>query len=46
MVIKEWRERQVEILRVKDEEEDIAKNDLKIQASKVSKQKMIFLKTF
>ena len=36
-VIKEWREKQIEHLKVKDEEEEIAKNDLKAQAAKVTR---------
>ena len=34
-VIKEWRERQAEVLRVKDEAEENARNSLKDQAAKV-----------
>merc|ERR1711892_159530 len=34
LVIKEWREKQIEHLKVKDEEEEVAKNDLKAQAAK------------
>eukprot|EP00090_Calanus_glacialis_P042683 TRINITY_DN7567_c0_g1_i2.p1 TRINITY_DN7567_c0_g1~~TRINITY_DN7567_c0_g1_i2.p1 ORF type:complete len:212 (-),score=62.73 TRINITY_DN7567_c0_g1_i2:131-706(-) len=33
-VIKEWREKQIEHLKAKDEEEEIAKTDLKAQAAK------------
>ena len=35
-VIKEWREKQMEHLKVKDEEEEVAKNNLKAQAAKVN----------
>merc|ERR1711923_100610 len=33
-VIKEWREKQIEMLRIKDEEEENARNNLKDQAAK------------
>ena len=35
-VIKEWRERQAEMLRLKDEAEENARNNLRDQAAKVS----------
>lgn len=37
-VIKEWRERQMEMLRKKDEEEENARNRLKDQAAQVSRE--------
>ena len=35
-MIKEWRERQMEVLRKKDEEEENARNRLRDQAAQVS----------
>ena len=42
-VIKQWRERQMEMLRKKDEEEENARNRLKDQAAQVTGEMLIVI---
>ena len=42
-MIKQWRERQMEMLRKKDEEEENARNRLKDQAAQVTREILIVI---